>query len=50
MKFIQGSNRSQTHLFPISLEDSIAPDDEVRLIDLFVASLKLSDLGFKTDL
>jgi len=47
MKFIQGTTRSQTHLFPISLEESIDMDNEVRLIDLFVDSLCLSDFGFK---
>lgn len=49
MKFIEGSNRCQTHLFPISLEDSIDSDNEVRLIDLFVDSLPLSDFGFNID-
>ncbi|MGQ1788187.1 MULTISPECIES: hypothetical protein [unclassified Saccharicrinis] len=36
MKFIQGQNRDQTHLFPISLEQVSGPDNEVRMIDLFV--------------
>ncbi|WP_282083900.1 IS1182 family transposase [Aquimarina aggregata] len=49
MKFIQGSDRSQTHLFPVSLESSIEPDNEVRLIDLFVSNIPLSDFGFKLD-
>jgi len=48
MKFIEGIDRSQTHLFPISLESSIEQDNEVRLIDLFVDSLDLSDFGFRT--
>jgi transposase len=46
MKFIQGNDRTQTHLFPISLDQSIDPDNEVRLIDLFVDSLPLADNGF----
>ena len=46
MKYIQGLNRSQTSLFPVSLDDSIAPQNEVRLIDAFVNSLKLEELGF----
>jgi len=46
MKFIEGKNRSQTHLFPISLDQSIDPDNEVRLIDLFVDSLNLESFGF----
>jgi len=49
MKFIQGYNREQTHLFPVSLNDSIDADNEVRLIDLFVNSLALEDFGFKMD-
>lgn len=46
MKFIQGNDRTQTHLFPVSLDQSIDPDNEVRLIDLFVDSLPLADYGF----
>lgn len=46
MKFIQGTNRHQTHLFPVSLEQSIDLDNEVRVIDLFVESLSLKDYGF----
>jgi len=49
MKYIQGNNRSQTYLFPISLENSIDQDNEVRLIDLFVNSLNLKDYGFKVE-
>jgi len=49
MKYIQGQNRSQTCLFPISLDDTIDPENEVRLIDLFVDSLKLREYGFKVD-
>ena len=49
MKFIQGHNRTQINLFPVSLEQSIDPDNEVRLIDLFVESLSIKDYGFRTD-
>jgi transposase len=49
MKFIQGHDRNQTHLFPLSLEDSIESDNEVRVIDLFVESLPLKKFGFKMD-
>ena len=49
MRFIQGQDRTQTHLFPISLDQSIAKDNEVRLIDLFVDNLDLNDFGFKVD-
>ncbi len=49
MKFIQGNNRTQISLFPISLEDSIDTDNEVRLVDVFVSSLSLKEYGFKVD-
>ena len=49
MRFTQGQDRTQTHLFSISLHQSIAKDNEVRLIDLFVDSLDLIDFGFKAD-
>jgi len=49
MKFIQGQNRDQIHIFPQSLEESIALDNEVRVIDLFVDSLSLKKFGFDMD-
>jgi transposase len=49
MKFIQGHNRTQINLFPVSLDESIDPDNEVRLIDLFVESISIKDFGFRTD-
>ncbi len=49
MKFIQGHDRAQTHLFPVSLDQSIDPDNQARLIDLFVDSLPLDEFGFRTD-
>ena len=49
MKYIQGTNRNQLTLFPVSLDDSIDPDNEVRVIDLFVESLNFSKLGFRVD-
>ena len=49
MKFIQGHNRTQINLFPVSLEQSIDPDNEVRMIDIFVDSLSIKDYGFRTD-
>ena len=49
MKFIQGNNRTQINLFPVSLDRSIDPDNEVRIIDLFVESLSIKDYGFRTD-
>ena len=49
MKFIQGHNRNQINLFPVSLDNSIDSDNEVRIIDLFVESLSIRDYGFRTD-
>ena len=49
MKFLQGQSRDQINLFPVSLDRSIDPDNEVRIIDLFVESLSLKDYGFRTD-
>lgn len=47
MKYITGKNRNQIPLFASSIDEAIAQDNEVRLIDLFVESLKLEDFGFK---
>jgi transposase len=49
MKFIQGHTRNQINLFPVSLDQSIDPDNEVRMIDLFVDSLSIKDYGFRMD-
>ena len=45
-KFIIGTNRNQLPLFASSIDDAIAQDNEIRLIDLFVDTLKLPDFGF----
>ena len=47
MRFITGQDRNQIPLFASSLEAAINQDNEVRLIDMFVDSLKLADFGFK---
>ncbi len=49
MKYIKGQNRSQTSLFPVSLDDAVAAENEVRLIDAFVDHLHLPEFGFKVD-
>ena len=41
-----GLDRSQTLLFPESLEDYVAADNPVRFLDAFVGSLGLRALGF----
>jgi len=45
-RFIEGENRFQSTLFPESLEDYIAADNPVRVIDAFVDGLDLKRLGF----
>ena len=49
MKFIQGQDRTQTHIFPVSLDATIDQDNEVRTIDMFVDSLQLKGFGFRVD-
>ena len=49
MKYIKGQNRSQTSLFPVSLDNAVAAENEVRLIDAFVDHLHLPEFGFKVD-
>lgn len=46
--FIQGTDRHQVTLFPESLDDFIDQENPVRIIDGFIDSLKLIDLGFVT--
>jgi hypothetical protein len=46
MKFIQGKPRNQWEMY--CLDEHVDTDNEVRLIDLFVDSLNLAELGFET--
>jgi transposase/IS5 family transposase len=43
---VQGQNRDQATLFPERLDDLIGEDNAVRVIDAFVDSLDLKELGF----
>ncbi len=45
-RFIEGENRFQSTLFPESLEDYIADDNAVRVVDAFINKLELKQLGF----
>jgi transposase len=47
--FIEGEDRRQATLFPERLDDYIAEDSAVRVIDVFIDDLDLSGLGFKTE-
>ena len=46
--FIEGEDRRQATLFPERIDDYIAEDSPVWVIDVFVDNLDLSGLGFKT--
>ncbi|WP_426064233.1 hypothetical protein [Flavobacterium sp. DSP2-3-1] len=46
MKFINGTNRNQLPLFASSIDGAMSKDNKIRIIDLCVNSLKLSDFGF----
>jgi len=46
--FIEGASRAQATLFPDRLDDYLAEENEIRVIDYFIDSLDLTNLGFKT--
>ena len=46
--FIEGESRSQATLLPERIDDYIAEENAVRVIDVFVDELDFSGLGFKT--
>ena len=46
MSFIEGTDRSQVSLLPPCVDDYVAPDALVRVVDAFVSSLNLGELGF----
>ena len=45
--FIKGEDRHQATLFPERLDDYIAEDSAVRVIDVFLDDLDLSGLGLR---
>ncbi len=45
-RYVEGEDRSQSALFPERLDDYIAEDNSVRVIDVFVDELDLGELGF----
>lgn len=49
MKYIIGKNRNQVAFITQSLDETIELDNEARVIDAFVNSLKLEELGFQLD-
>jgi transposase len=46
MRHIEGADRMQQSLLPESLDDYVAADDPVRVIDAYVEGLELAALGF----
>ena len=46
MQFIEGKNRTQSILYPESLDQIIDQNNEVRMIDLFVDSIYPLDYKF----
>ena len=45
-RFIEGEPRTQSVLFPESLDEWIAADNPVRVVDVFVEELDLQEMGF----
>ncbi|WP_158212327.1 hypothetical protein [Natranaerobius trueperi] len=48
MAFIESIDRNQINLFPNTLDDYVSEDNPVRVIDTYVDSLNLEEIGFKT--
>lgn len=46
-RFIQGEDRTQVTMFPELLDDYVAETNPVRVVDIFVGELDLSNLGFE---
>ena len=46
MAYIVGADRYQTRMITTSLDDLISKDNSVRVIDSYVESLNLENLGF----
>lgn len=49
-RFIEGEERSQSVLFPERLEDWVAEDNPVRVIEAFVEEMDFGVLGFERNL
>jgi len=45
-RFIQSVDRTQSTLFPEHLDDYVAEDNPVRVVEVFVEQLDLGQLGF----
>jgi transposase len=47
--FIEGEARTQAKLFPERLDDYIAEDNPIKVVDIFIDGINLSALGFTTE-
>jgi len=47
MPYIQGEKREQLTLTPMCLDDYVEPDNICRVINAYINSLDMADLGFK---
>jgi transposase len=45
-RFVEGTDRRQSTLFPECVEDWISEDNPVRVVDVFVDEFDLAELGF----
>lgn len=46
-RFVEGTSRNQATLLPECLEDFVAQDNPVRIVDAFVDELDLASMGFE---
>lgn len=46
MRHLQGESRHQSTLFPDTLDEYVTEDNPVRVIDAFISSLDMAELGF----
>ena len=46
MSYVRGEDRGQASLLPAAIEDYVAAEGPVRVIDAFVDGLAISGLGF----
>ena len=46
MRHLQGDSRKQSTLFPESLDEYVSSGNPVRVIDAFIDSLDMAELGF----
>jgi transposase len=46
-RFVEGEDRRQTTLLPQCVDDYVSEDNQVRVVDAFVARIDLAELGFE---